>query len=671
MTELNPYRNKDFYEKFVMCNDRFNLNLRDILTMANPVLLFGTSKAGKSTLVARLLSTSDRRGFLDEIRSIQRTKENRRIEGIEIGGEAGSCTLIPTPLPLPDSGASRGLQMVDLPGFKDSDQKRDILISLFHKCTLSELLNGGKTPKIIVVIDATLLYNFPAIANQYHIPLQELFGDSSCGNGYSTFIDHMRFVFTHMDGFYNHHEHEDADQPSDIIQKALINISNNASDLNMVKLLGRMLSRKYHTCIDYAEDDRDACIAKINSLLADNRTDSGLPPASMSIFETNGDRANSMIKSDLEGLIRLLKQEMSRKKPEIDRMAETIKGLSADYNDIIEQRNVLKEKISNEKKTIERCGKEIEQCHQTIIEKRKQIVDFEESLLAVNESNEKLKAVLLNCTLPHMIRFKCEEKTVMSGSYKIRISLAPDRNIDECAIIMIGADQPFDLQRFHADLKEQRGGRSAASYDRSFNPRTKDLKVIPDATDGSRRIEASSNDPFDIIAVNIVKFREDSIELRLMTGVFEDQKSRLVSLLTANKNDIDSLNASIESNKSALEISRKNLASAETAIMDLNSLFHRKRADLNTLHEQIRHKCMHEEAHIKQTYDDDGLKMSIQTVLEILRTHGLQIEENTRLYATHQNLVQDYKKFYVNILNPVERAVEYVTGIMARTQSLN
>jgi predicted nucleic acid-binding Zn-ribbon protein len=671
MSEFNPYKNRDFYQKFVECNDTFNVNLENIKKLEKPVLLFGTSKAGKSTLVARLLSTSDRREFLDEIKSIQKTRENRRIEGIEIGGEKGSCTLIPNPLPLPDSGASKGLQMVDLPGFKDSDPMRDILISLFHKCTLSELLKSNKTPKIIVVIDARSLFNFPAFSNQYHMPLQEVFGDSSSGNGYSTFIDHMRFVFTHMDGFYAHNEYETGDQPSDIVQKALIDISNNASDINMVKLLGRMLTRRYHTCINYAEDDRDACIAKINALLADSKTESGLPPARMSIFETNVDKANSMIKSDLDGMIKLLEEEMLRKMPEIDKLRETLKDLTSDYNKIMDERKVLKEKIGVEKSTIKRYEREIELFQQTIIEKRKQIVVFEQSLEAVNQSNERLKTVLINCTLPHMIRFKCDEKTVMSGCHKIRISLAPDSAIDDSTVIMIGADQPFDLQKFHMDLKEGRIVRCLSSFDRSFNPRVRDLKVIPDATDNSRRIEATSNEAFDIIAVNIVKFRKDSIELSLMSGVFEDQKKQLLLTLTADKKDIDDLNANIASNKKALENSKKYLAAADMALTDLNSLFHTKSADLSALHQQVRSKCIHEAEHISRTYDDDVLKRSIQTVLQILHTHGLKIEDNTRLYARHQSLVQEYKKIYVSILNPVEQAVEYVAGILARTSSLN
>ena len=78
-------RNKEFYETFVTMNDRFNTNLQNIKAMSTPILLFGTSKAGKSTFVARLLSDSDRGDFINEVKTIQRERINKKIEGVEIG----------------------------------------------------------------------------------------------------------------------------------------------------------------------------------------------------------------------------------------------------------------------------------------------------------------------------------------------------------------------------------------------------------------------------------------------------------------------------------------------------------------------------------------------------------------------------------------------------------
>ena len=77
--------NKDFYETLVTMNDRFNTNLQNIMAMNSPVLLFGPSKAGKSTFVARLLSGSDRGDFMNEVKTIQRENINKKIEGVEIG----------------------------------------------------------------------------------------------------------------------------------------------------------------------------------------------------------------------------------------------------------------------------------------------------------------------------------------------------------------------------------------------------------------------------------------------------------------------------------------------------------------------------------------------------------------------------------------------------------
>ena len=60
-------------------------------------------------------------------------ESTRRVEGVKVGGTIGSTTLVPV---MYNVG---GLQIFDVPGFKDTDEERQVVINILHKCLLTRV----------------------------------------------------------------------------------------------------------------------------------------------------------------------------------------------------------------------------------------------------------------------------------------------------------------------------------------------------------------------------------------------------------------------------------------------------------------------------------------------------------------------------------------------------
>ena len=116
---------KLFFESYNEFDAKF-----DAVPATSSIICFGVSGAGKSAFLARLLSRLDPSGFKaalpkDSIVSI---------EGVNVGGTIGSTTLVPV---MYNVGGE--LQIFDVPGFKDTDEERQVVINILHKCLLTRV----------------------------------------------------------------------------------------------------------------------------------------------------------------------------------------------------------------------------------------------------------------------------------------------------------------------------------------------------------------------------------------------------------------------------------------------------------------------------------------------------------------------------------------------------
>ena len=118
------------FKLFIRCYNEFDAKF-DAVKATNSLICFGVSGAGKSAFLARLLSSLDPSGFKaalpeDSIVSI---------EGVNVGGTISSTTLVPV---MYDVGGGQ-LQIFDVPGFKDTNEERQVVINILHKCLLTRV----------------------------------------------------------------------------------------------------------------------------------------------------------------------------------------------------------------------------------------------------------------------------------------------------------------------------------------------------------------------------------------------------------------------------------------------------------------------------------------------------------------------------------------------------
>lgn len=75
--------------------------------------------------------------FVKEIND--REKDFLTIADVTIGHGAPSTTLVPELHIVPG-----GLEVYDVPGFKDTDASKQIIINILHKCLLNNLASGSQ-----------------------------------------------------------------------------------------------------------------------------------------------------------------------------------------------------------------------------------------------------------------------------------------------------------------------------------------------------------------------------------------------------------------------------------------------------------------------------------------------------------------------------------------------
>lgn len=210
--------------------------------------LFGVSGAGKSTFLSRLKSDLPADRFYSDV--INRTDERMMVEDVAIGNGMTSTTIVPK---LHHIGPN--LSIYDVPGFKDTDNNKKIIINILHKC----LLNHVKQNKFIAVLRLDVLEEdkMTQLVGDYYDSFEALFGIDS----FRRSIENVYFVITHFDK-----RNLSVAQIVDTISKRVM-ASIDVDKPQLAFFLNRM--KKKHIIIDYKEDGQRDLLAKLEAMLVE------------------------------------------------------------------------------------------------------------------------------------------------------------------------------------------------------------------------------------------------------------------------------------------------------------------------------------------------------------------------------------------------------------------
>jgi GTPase SAR1 family protein len=240
------------FDLFTSCYQKFDEGFCYDTVHETSIILFGISGAGKSTFMARLLSSMSPENFCKEVQAEDGVKPFSDISGIRIGHEAPSMTLVPHRYEVSKMG------VYDVPGFKDGDENRQVVINILHKC----LLNLVTSAKFLVVLDMRNLFDENAmtvIIDDYHNKLRELFGEEN----YSTYLGNVHFILTHndKDGMGKSEE-----VISDTINEKMFEVSN-VDNPDLERFFNRLL--KHHFVVDYAVQKQPEFVKIVKTIFGD------------------------------------------------------------------------------------------------------------------------------------------------------------------------------------------------------------------------------------------------------------------------------------------------------------------------------------------------------------------------------------------------------------------
>lgn len=131
------------------------------------------------------------------------------------------------------------LDVYDVPGFKDTNPNKEIVINILHKCLLTRL----KKAKFLVVVNVRDLFDekLTKLIDDYHNKLKELFGEEN----YEMFVKSIHFILTQNDrpdaGF------SAAEIKAQISEKAMESID--LDNLHLPLFMKRL--HKHHLMADY------------------------------------------------------------------------------------------------------------------------------------------------------------------------------------------------------------------------------------------------------------------------------------------------------------------------------------------------------------------------------------------------------------------------------------
>mmetsp|Transcript_7189 Transcript_7189/g.18447 ORF Transcript_7189/g.18447 Transcript_7189/m.18447 type:complete len:748 (+) Transcript_7189:311-2554(+) len=237
------------FTMFFDCYQIFKTRFKEA-ECTNAIICFGTSGAGKSTFLARLRSREAARAFYDALPKAE--GEKRVLEDIQVGSGVGSTTLVPVMYPVGD------LRVFDVPGFKDTDHDKQIVINILHKCLLTKV----KEAKFLVIVNVNDIMSpdqekFDRVIDDYHNKLKEVFGEAN----YASFIDTLHFVLTKNDN-----EKYTEAQIRTRLDEVTLQVVRKIRNKGLTEFLGRMVEN--HITVDYTRDTQERLLTQLNAFVS-------------------------------------------------------------------------------------------------------------------------------------------------------------------------------------------------------------------------------------------------------------------------------------------------------------------------------------------------------------------------------------------------------------------
>jgi len=242
----------DVYQLFVDCYRDFDEKFDRTSVNEEAVVCFGVSGAGKSTFLNRLLNRLPVQEFLDVIKqqgahtgASYSFKDQPDLP--TLGHMVESCTLVPEKY-----SVSRDLPVYDVPGFKDTNVNKQIVINILHKCLMTRV----ERSQFLVIIDVEKVFELrlTGLIDDYHNTLRDLFGPR-----FKQSMKYVHFVLTHKDK----HGYSDEEIEEKLKTNTLDAMEIDNPDLPV--FLNRL--RNHHLVVDYTKHDGEWLKTELRRML--------------------------------------------------------------------------------------------------------------------------------------------------------------------------------------------------------------------------------------------------------------------------------------------------------------------------------------------------------------------------------------------------------------------
>jgi ABC-type multidrug transport system ATPase subunit len=315
--------------------ERYN-ELKDNLSESRPsdkeiLMLFGTSGAGKSTFLSRVLSDKNDADFNELVISRDTdSNENVDLEGVRIGAAKKTSTIVPKRYTLPHDRV-----IYDVPGFGDNDETTEQVIQLMYRCLLSKVT----ATKYIIVIAAPSIYTHErksSLETEYTNKLRSIFGEA---NFKKSITNNAFFVITQAD-MINEAETEKKSIKEHIGD--LQDIANEQGKSQFALFLTAV--KKNHFVVDYQNWDPDKFWKKYSA------------KTEITPVEARYNADNSTLMNQAEKILKRDEREMMQK---INACHETSLQLKKENNDLNRKYDANAKKVEESERTMQKCHDEL------------------------------------------------------------------------------------------------------------------------------------------------------------------------------------------------------------------------------------------------------------------------------------------------------------------------